>query len=295
MHILSGRTFVVFFILECLLLGLLKLSGEIPAWGWFAASAVLFIALWLRDHWQAIKQRVAPLIQGGKVGLGSWYFIFSCFVIAAVAIAAGAYGLGLRSVKPSDSVARTELATARTDLEFVRRQLEEARRPRAAIPTPVLSVPADAVSQIGRALILREALDVVKLERENIAQKGEILLNFKKKPVNSGGQAQTFSSASTSLGDSLTSFEKQTKLVFPNRDMDLRTIPILENPHVKVPGDDDITDDALKHEFRRYYVYLHHHLLRSVDRIIPEIEMSHKNAIKAIENLPEAKIIQGKK
>ena len=59
--------------------------------GWGLAIA---FAAWWAVHWHR-QQRAAK-----KPGMASWQFISLCFAIAAVAIAFGAYGLGLKFATP---------------------------------------------------------------------------------------------------------------------------------------------------------------------------------------------------
>jgi len=80
--------------------GVTSLPLAITVWG---VAGILFL-YWLShavNDWQKHRR------QHGMAGLESWYFIIPCFVVAVLAIAATAYGLGLRSTaalaKPTET------------------------------------------------------------------------------------------------------------------------------------------------------------------------------------------------
>ena len=73
--------------------------------GWLITLCL--VSLWLVS-WHR-RQRAAK-----KPGMASWYFIIPCFVVAALAIAAGAYGLGLQG----RSEAKAEAPVVATHLQL---------------------------------------------------------------------------------------------------------------------------------------------------------------------------------
>jgi hypothetical protein len=60
------------------------------------ATLLLFVPACHHSHlWHKARKN------DGRKGLDSWYFIAPCLIVAAIAIAGAAYGLGLHSVSPS--------------------------------------------------------------------------------------------------------------------------------------------------------------------------------------------------
>jgi len=74
-----------------------------------AASAAVWVAMLV---WFLVANRSE--IRSGVRKLGSWYFILPCIALAILAVAGAAYGLGIRSLPPSDE------ATSKVNQRVVR-------------------------------------------------------------------------------------------------------------------------------------------------------------------------------
>jgi hypothetical protein len=104
MHVLSIRAFVIFCILEFVLLGMLRMAGELPAWVWFAASGLLLSAMWLFDHRHRIKHVGQAEIS--LIGLaGVW-------LVTTVLLAVGTWGYfrSAPAISPNPKIAQPLVA-----------------------------------------------------------------------------------------------------------------------------------------------------------------------------------------
>lgn len=118
--------------------------------GMTAYAITLAMVVWAAISWHR-RQRAAK-----KLGMASWQFIALCCVVAAIAIACGAYGLGLRGEGKGEQEKIDALNDA---LAAKDRQLKEARENQAAPPPPARVVVNGAPLGPMTALHMREGLN----------------------------------------------------------------------------------------------------------------------------------------
>lgn len=151
------------------------------------------------------------------------------------------------------------------------------------------SFPKKDEDRIVRALFLQKGIKLAKVNRADLADIGNKRLEFIKHPATNIGTGRSAGVLRQRWEFSITPLQDTLNRAFPDKNFDLKTIPSLGDRSVKpVPGDEDITDDEIKMNYRKFYTYLNETVLSPVDKAVAEMEKQLLSLKRSLTDAPSA-------
>jgi hypothetical protein len=155
-------------------------------------------------------------------------------------------------------------------------------------PFSLPPIPADSLAQMNRYVQLKHFLTPVKNQREVMVRTGENLFRVLNTPKVRYGSGPGM--ARTQWNQSMQFIQEASKTCYPDRPIDLLTMPAIDNQFKKVPGEADGLEQADAFEFRKFY-YHYTKVIKETDDLINDLRDESDAIERKIANTSAGKII----